>query len=171
MDTSDAQLVTSAPLTTDAAVIDSVARLIDQDARSRRSAWLIFLDRDAVIMPVVAPVDDVPERPAPEEIDSMCQMISDVLAYADRDGSAVVALTRPGPATPEGSDRYWCNALHEWARANEVPLRMVCLLTPDGVGQLIADDVGAGQAPHRQPRRTGAVRTARRATGREAGPG
>jgi len=64
--TPDFDLLT--PLDTDADVLDRVDQLIGEDARRDRSLWLLFLDADAVQLPVVVPIDDglVDDDPIPK---------------------------------------------------------------------------------------------------------
>ena len=49
-----------APLSTDAEVLVRVDQIIRKDARRDRSLWLFFIAADAVQLPVVVPIDDVP---------------------------------------------------------------------------------------------------------------
>lgn len=126
----------SAPLTTDADVLDRVGSCIDQQSRARRSLWLMFLDSDGIQLPVLVPVDDMPEHPAPADARALCHVIAHVLLDAAPGGSAVISLTRPGTGVVRGSDQQWNNALHKAAASEGAMIRMVCLATKDGVSRL-----------------------------------
>jgi hypothetical protein len=130
------------PLVTDADVLRRVDRLLDADSRRERSVWLMFLSADGTQLPVVVPIDDVPERPAAQLVGNLCHVIADVLADAAPDGSAVLTLTRPGSEAVGDTDRRWFRALHGAAREEGVTVRMMCLATRDGVRQLTLDDAG-----------------------------
>jgi hypothetical protein len=130
------------PLVTDADVLRRVDRLLDGDSRRERGVWLMFLSGDGTQLPVVVPIDDVPERPDPQLVGNLCHMIADVLADAAPDGSAVVTLTRPGSEAVDDTDRYWFRTLHGAAREQGVTVRMLCLATRDGIRQLTLDDAG-----------------------------
>ncbi len=104
--------------------------------------WLLFLSPDGVQLPVVVPIDDVPERPGPLLVGNLCGVIADVLADAAPGGSAVVTLTRPGNETVDDTDRYWFRTLYRAARERGASLRLLCLATQAGIRQLTLDDAG-----------------------------
>lgn len=130
----------TAPLDTDQDVLRRVDCLLDRDSRHRRSLWLLFLSGECVQLPVVVPVDDVPDRPDPELVGNLCGVIADVLDDAAPGGSAVVTLTRPGGAAVDETDVYWFRALYSAARERGASIRMLCLATQTGVRQLTLDD-------------------------------
>jgi hypothetical protein len=125
-----------APLTTDAEVLDRVDQLIDTDARRDRSLWLLFLAADAVQLPVVVPIDDVPASPGPGAAASLCDMIARVLHDAAPGGSVVITLVRGNGLSVTDPDRQWLMALKVAAARTGVHLRMVCLATRDGARRL-----------------------------------
>jgi hypothetical protein len=98
------------PVVTDQDVLRRVDRLMDQDARRQRSVWLLFLAGDGVQLPVVVPIDDVPERPDPQLVGNLCHVIAHVLADAAPEGSAVVTLARPGSETVDDTDCAACTS-------------------------------------------------------------
>jgi hypothetical protein len=126
----------SAPLMTVADVLDRVGSCIDQQSRTGRSLWIMFVDPDGVQLPVLVPIDGVPERPEPHEARAVCQVIAHVLNDAAPGGSAVISLTRPGSGKVLESDRHWASTLHEAADDGGAALRLVCLATRDGIRQL-----------------------------------
>jgi hypothetical protein len=130
------------PLRADRDVLRCVDHFIDQRSRRRRSVWLAFLSADQVLLPVLAPIDDVPERPDARGARNLCHVVAHVLADAAPGGSAVITLTRPGSGTVVDADSSWFAALHAAARAEGVTIRMLCLATRDGVRQLTVDDAG-----------------------------
>jgi hypothetical protein len=132
----------TAPLSTDQDVILRVDRLLDQGSRRHRSLWLLFLAGDRVQLPVVVPIDDVPERPDPQLVGNLCDVIADVLSDAAPAGCAVVTLTRPGDDTANDSDRDWFRTLQEAARERGAAIGMICLATRAGVRQLRPDHAG-----------------------------
>ena len=121
-----------APLGTDAGVLDCVDQLIGLDARRDRLC-LLFLGANAVQLPVVVSIDDVPADPEPGTAGSICDMIANVLNGAAPGGSAVITLVRPNGLSVTDSDREWLMALTEAAEWAGVRLRMFCLATRDGV--------------------------------------
>jgi hypothetical protein len=123
----------SAPLDTDADVLERVDRLIGEDARRDRSLWLFFLTADAVQLPVVVPIDDVPVDPDPGTAGNICDLIARVLNDAAPGGSAVITLVVGDGRGVTDSDRQWFAAVRTAAAMTGVRLRMLCLATGDGV--------------------------------------
>lgn len=130
----------AAPLDTDGDVLYRISCLLDQDSRDRRSLWLLFLSGEGVQLPILVPVDAVPDRPDPRFVGNLCSVIAEVLDDAVPGGSAVVTLTRPGDEAVGDSDRSWFHALYGAAREHGASLRMLCLATRAGVRQLTLDD-------------------------------
>jgi hypothetical protein len=130
----------AAPLDTDKDLLRRVDRLLDLDARHRRSLWLLFLSGEHVQLPVVVPVDDVPDRPDSELVGNLCGVIAEVLEDAAPGGSAVITLTRPGGEAVLETDACWFRALSDAARERGASIRMICLATQTGVRQLTLDD-------------------------------
>jgi hypothetical protein len=126
----------TAPIRTDAEVLRRVEQIIDPDSRWQRSLWLFFLDRDDMQLPVIAPVDDLPDDPEPEVVERLCWVIAEVLSGEEPGGSVVMSLTRSGPAAVEDTDRVWHDRLRKAASKHAVRIRMMCLATPDGVQPL-----------------------------------
>jgi hypothetical protein len=126
----------TAPLSTDQDVLRCVDWLVDQHSRRNRSLWLLFLASDGVLLPVVVPIDGVPERPDPESVGDVCFVLADVLAHQAPGGTAVVVLTRPGSETADDTDRYWFRTIHGAAREHGAVIRMVALATQTNVRQL-----------------------------------
>jgi hypothetical protein len=126
------------PVRTDADVLDRVATLLDLDGEigKLRTLWLFFIGPDAQQSNVVVPIDPLPDAPDPELADSVCHLVADVLSGSLPGGQAVITLSRPGPATPAGDDFTWLRALQEGAARHATPVRMLCLATPHGVGEL-----------------------------------
>jgi hypothetical protein len=132
----------TAPLTTDQDVLRHIDWLVDQHSRRNRTLWLLFLTSDGVPLPVVVPIDGVPEWPDPQFVGNMCFVIADVLAHQAPGGTAVVVLTRPGSETVDDSDRYWFRTIHGAARGHGASIRMLSLATQTSVRQLTVDDAG-----------------------------
>ena len=125
-----------APLSTDAEVFDRVDQLVGEDARRDRSLWLLFLTADAVQLPVVVPIDDVPASPDPGTAETICDMAGHVLHDAAPGGSVVITLVRGNGLSATGPDHQWLMALKSAAARSNLHLRMLCLATRDGTRRL-----------------------------------
>jgi hypothetical protein len=130
--------VITGPLRSDEEILGRVGQLIDAEDRQRQSLWLFFLDRDGQQMPVVVPIDDVPDYPDLPLVGNVCWIVAEVLAEHEPTGAAVITLSRPGAAEFGDVDRHWYRALRDGAREHGAAIRMLCLATPDGVRQLAA---------------------------------
>ena len=126
----------SAPLMTDADVLDRVGSCIGQQSRTDRSLWVMFVDPGGVQLPVLVPIDGVPESPEPGDARAVCHLIAQVLSDAAPGGSAVISLTRPGTRHVSESDQDWTSTLCAAAADEGTTLRMVCLATRDGIRRL-----------------------------------
>lgn len=128
-----------APLETDAEVLDRVDQLIGEDDRRDRSLWLFFLGADAVQLPVVVPIGDVPANPDPGAAGSICDVTAQVLNDAAPGGSVVITLVRDNGRKVTDSDQQWLMALQAASARTGVHLRMFCLATTGGVRRLEPD--------------------------------
>lgn len=124
------------PISTDAEVLGRVDQLIGTDARRDRSLWLLFLTADAVQLPVVVSVDDMPIDPDPDTAGSICHMIAHVLGDAAPGGSAVITLVPGNGLSVTGPDQQWLMALRPAAARTGMAIRMLCLATTEGTRQL-----------------------------------
>ena len=125
-----------APLDTDADVLDRIDQLIAENARRDRSLWLLFLAADAVQLPVVVPIDDVPAYPDPGTAGSICDVIAHVINSVAPGGSVVISLVRDNGRGVTDSDQHWLMALRAAAARTGVHLRMFCVATTEGVRRL-----------------------------------
>jgi len=125
-----------APLGTDAQVLDRVDHLIALEERRGRSLWLFFLTADAVQLPVLVPIDDMPAISDPDTARSICRIIADVLDESAPGGSAVITLVQDTGLSVSGPDRQWLTALRSAAATTGAHLRMLCLATTHGTRQL-----------------------------------
>jgi hypothetical protein len=130
------------PLRTDEDVLRRIDLLIDQDARQARSIWLLFLSATGVQLPVVVPIDGVPERPDLTTARSLCWVIAEALRHNVPGGYAVVVLTRPGAGLANDADLDWAATLDRAAGDRGASLRMVCLAAPSGVWRLSTTSPG-----------------------------
>ncbi|MGZ4508691.1 MAG: hypothetical protein ACXVX8_17325 [Blastococcus sp.] len=89
------------------------ATVLDPPVFGHRSLWLLWLDDNGLMLPVVVPIDDVPAVPDRQLIDSLLLMSDTVLQehLPDDDGHIGFALCRPGPPEVTADDDAWAEAL------------------------------------------------------------
>ena|SRR5690348_4346117 len=124
------------PLVSDTDVLYRVEQIIGYDSRRDRSLWLFFLGADAVQLPVVVTLDDVPAYPVPGAAASICEMTGRVLASAAPGGSVVITLVPENERGGADCDQQWTSALRAAAARAGVHLRMICLAATEGVRRL-----------------------------------
>jgi hypothetical protein len=117
-------------------VLARIAWIIDAEAASTRRLWLFFLDRNGIQSSVLVPIDDIPEFPDSQLVGNVCYIVSQVMSDDEPGASAVITLSRPGPAVVSEMDLNWLRALRRGAKKHQTSIRMFCLATPDGVLEL-----------------------------------
>jgi hypothetical protein len=123
------------PLTTDDALCERVEDLIG--VALRREVWLLFLDADDIQLPIVVPVENLPEWP-----DDLTGFVSAVADCAGLEGaSSVVAVwERPGDSRPSDADRAWARDFALAFARTDYALRGQLLSHDHGVRWFAADD-------------------------------
>jgi hypothetical protein len=89
--------------------------VLDPPIFGARSLWVIWLDDDGLMLPIIVPVDDLPSRPDRELLSGLLQVASGVLddQLPDDDGHIGFALCRPGPPEVSEDDDDWAEALRD----------------------------------------------------------
>jgi len=110
---------TSSPLDrtirTDADLAGLWHALMGPDGFARRSLWLVMLDDTGRPLPVVVPIDDIPERPDQDLRHGLAQTVRH-LETLDDVHSVAALLSRPGPLAMTEADREWARALQQHTR-------------------------------------------------------
>jgi hypothetical protein len=88
--------------------------LLDPPVFGARSLWLMWLDADGRMLPVVIPVDDVPPVPDPAMLAGLRRMHDGVAdEHLDGEGHLAMALCRPGRPEITEDDDEWAEALRD----------------------------------------------------------
>jgi hypothetical protein len=124
------------PVRADADVLARVAAILDPAVRREPTLWMFFLDPGGLQLSAAMPWDDLPACPAPGELDGMFEALDPLFAPRGPAGSVILAITRCGTAGVTGYDRRWAAALRRAAAGSSIPVRMVCVATPEGVREL-----------------------------------
>ena len=83
-------------------------RLMGDLGFGRTTLWMLMLDGDGEVLPVVVPIEDIPARPT-DAVENLTQILTYVVPTG---GSAAFLLSRPGPDGPlTASERAWTRAL------------------------------------------------------------
>ena len=101
-----------------------------------RSLWMVLIDEEGQLQPVIVPIDDLPLQP-----DSMTAGLAEVLTGIRDLGEPALLLSRPGPGEMTENDRQWGRALAPLTR------RAVYLYTPSRLQVFAPDDLVPGRKP------------------------
>jgi hypothetical protein len=104
------------------------------------SIWLVFLDEDSRLSPVIVPIEDIPAEPDDQFIGTLAYIVGDLL---DDGAAASIALllSRPGSRAMTEADRCWARALRE--ALDDLPMWPVHLATRGHVQVFAPDDLVA----------------------------
>ncbi|MGY1709196.1 hypothetical protein ACI8AC_06750 [Geodermatophilus sp. SYSU D00758] len=106
--------LTSVPVRSGLALTRRWVALLSPPVFGARSLWLTWFGTDDRQLPVVVPVDDLPERPEPPLLTGLLDLHTGVTA--DSPGGPcllAMALCRPGDPAPTADDERWAAALRE----------------------------------------------------------
>ena len=129
------------PVHSDADLLDRWRLLMGQEGFAQRSIWLVWFDEHGKQLPLVMPVDEVPQRPDGEMLDGLGEVISTIVNDHAPGGSVAISLSRPGPEAVGEDDRAWGRALLDMARRTALDLRPLHLATVGSVRPLVGDDL------------------------------
>lgn len=135
-----------------------------------RSLWVLWFDEVGRQLPIVVPIDDIPDAPDDRFVDNLMYIVGRVLRGHDEDGgdgrppddaddadgahddhdspdvdgtpAVAMTLSRPGSSRLTDSDRAWARAVRAGAERAGVVLWPLHLATKGSVRPLTLDDVG-----------------------------
>lgn len=85
-------------------------KLMGRGGFGRRSLWMVFLDGNDETLPVIFPMDDLPDAPEPLLIGSLRHILDELLATTPAVAVSFL-LSRPGPDAVTEFDRRWTRTL------------------------------------------------------------
>ncbi|MDT4922758.1 MAG: hypothetical protein QOG01_471 [Pseudonocardiales bacterium] len=105
------------------------------------SVWLVFLDDQYRVQPVIVPIDGIPAEPGEGFTSSLAAIVEGLVAGGTV-SSVAMLLSRPGAARMTDSDRRWAVALRA-ALGYELAAWPIHLATQDHVQVFAPDDLAA----------------------------
>lgn len=167
------EFIPDQPLADDEALLAFAEFLHGGIRPRRRTLWFVLLDGERRPLPMIVPVDLVPELPDPFVVGNLGRTWHQILR-GEPGASVVLLLERPGPGNPSFEDRAWHAALRSTAAERGLTVAAFFLATADGVAALApdearahdgvpaADDASTEPVPRVRPRWPRAVPTRRR---------
>lgn len=120
--------------------------MMGADGFGRTSLWVVWYDADGRQLPVVMPIDDLPEVLDAVLLDNLIMVLAGPVEFGA--ASVALALSRPGSATVTTADRNRANAIlaavDRARRRDEFGLKLwpIQLATANSVRTLTVDDLG-----------------------------
>ncbi|PFG41229.1 hypothetical protein ATJ97_3777 [Georgenia soli] len=127
------------PLRTDEELAEGVYQLLGPALR--RQVWLLFLDEESYLQPLLMPCDDLPEPMTPANSLTFGRFAGVAVEHSGA-SSVVLVVERPsGPLLTE-ADRGLMRGMHDGCLAAGTPVRAVLLSHRRGVRWVARDDYG-----------------------------
>jgi hypothetical protein len=98
----------------------------------RRQLWTLFFDADDVQLPMMVPLEGIPDRPSPSAVRSWGLALEAVVDEFDVAWVCFV-VERPGGAEETESDTAWCEELVALGASTGLVVRSVLGCTDDGI--------------------------------------
>ncbi|RIX31018.1 hypothetical protein [Amnibacterium setariae] len=115
------------PLTTDADLVAMATDLVG--TAIRRQTWLLLLDDEQRLAPVVVPMDGVPVDADPRHIATLAARLAELVESVPEAASIVLVWERPGGADVRMQEADWIAGL----AATPAPIRAQLVASDDGV--------------------------------------
>jgi hypothetical protein len=113
--------------------------LMGRGGFSVASIWLVFLDEDKRLRPLIVPIDDIPTEPDQPFLRGLVRVVGD-LVDSGHASSVAVLISRPGGSAMLESDRRWARALRA-ELGDELAVWPVHLATRDRIQVFAPDDL------------------------------
>ncbi|WP_089771571.1 hypothetical protein [Ruania alba] len=128
------------PLRSDHDLLDW-ARFVHQDVRPTRSTlWVLLLDSKDHPLPLLLPIEDVPETPDACTLLEVLTFLSRLLVEHAPGGSVALLLERPGASRRGPGDRTWDAQIRTVARRMKVRVRAFFVAGTGSVLPMTLDD-------------------------------
>lgn len=125
--------MTTTPITTQSELHQTWRRLIHPLGFSSRCLWLMFIGPDAVPVPQLTELTDLPERPTAADVSGLERFLSHFGGTGIR---LAVFVGSRGSGLPGADDRAWAEAIYLACRGAEVPCETVHLGTSTAITPL-----------------------------------
>jgi hypothetical protein len=98
------------------------AAVLEPLSFTARSLWLSWLDSGGLMLPLVMPIDDLPELPDAELLQGVRRVHVGVSqSHLGDGGHFALALSRPGPSTITTTDAAWAEGLRAALDGTPIP--------------------------------------------------
>ncbi len=136
--TSSSDIIPDQPLADDAALL-AFATFLHDGVRPRcRTLWFVMLDGERRPLPVIVPVDHVPDEPDVRVVNDLGRAWREIL-QGEPGASILLMLERPGSSVASFEDHAWLVALRAVAAEHDLAVAAFFLATADGVAALAPD--------------------------------
>lgn len=92
-------------------ILEVMLSLVGPERAGPPALWIVLLDAEGMMLPVVLPLVGIPLRPDPGQVRQVLVAMTDVLAHDAPGGSLAVAIVRPAGGDRGSFERAWESAL------------------------------------------------------------
>jgi hypothetical protein len=136
--TSSSEIIPDQPLADDAALLAFATFLHDGVTPRCRTLWFVMLDGERRPLPMIVPVDHVPDEPDARMANELGHAWREIL-HGEPGASILLMLERPGSAATSFADHAWRVALRAAAAEHDLAVAAFFVATADGVVPLAPD--------------------------------
>jgi hypothetical protein len=133
------------PLTSQVLIEERVRALIGRACR--RQLWFLFLDGDQVQLPLMIPLDDLPNSPD-DTVHDLARAMGRAMDAAGAE-SIIIVIERYASSALTPADIAWAKGVHDAFDLEQINLRGVVLSHNRGVRWIAQDDYRFSQAASR----------------------
>jgi hypothetical protein len=131
----------SPTLATDADVTTMWQSIINPLGWHNARMYVVAIDRDRRLTPVVTEIDEVPARFTADNAGALMETYVQVLDEFVPGGSLAILVCRPGCPQVTDDDRRWCRNLYDAGRDADIPLELLHLGTDTEIVPVPMDEV------------------------------
>lgn len=126
----------------DDTIIETISGLIGPEEYTTPSLWFVLVDITGHPLPVVIPIDQLPQAPDPETSTRIFEALGEVLSDHAPGGAVVVTLVHPDGGVVSRPERLWYSDLHTAAYRAGVRIRALLTVGRRGTSIIRLDDIG-----------------------------
>jgi len=126
----------------DDTIVATISALIDPEEYMTPSLWFVLVHDTGHPLPVIVPIDELPDSPDPETSIRIFEALGDVLSEHAPGGTVVGTLVHPDGGVVSDHERRWYGHLHAAAHHAGVNIRALLTAGRRGTSIIRLDDVG-----------------------------
>ncbi|UZN01473.1 hypothetical protein [Cellulomonas sp. S1-8] len=107
----DLPVIPTHPLRDDEDILEVMLSLVGPERAGPPALWLVLLDADGMMLPVVLPLSGIPLQPEPAQVRQVMVAMADILRHDAPGGSLAAGIVRAAGGDRGSFERVWEHAL------------------------------------------------------------